>query len=128
MNPTDPLTQSQLEILQAVWELGAAGGTASEIWQATEATRQLARTTVLTQVQRLHKKGWLRRSTRKGTVVFRARCDRATAEQQLARRFVTDYFDGSTTGLVRSLLGEGKVDRDEIARLRELLDDAEQQR
>src|SRR5262249_55725307 len=59
MADLEPLTPTQLEILQAVWELGDHGGTAPEIWQQAARLRELARTTVLTQLQRLHRKGWL---------------------------------------------------------------------
>ena len=128
MAKLDPLTPVQLEILQAVWDLGTAGGTAPEIWQAVARSRPLARTTVLTQVQRLHRKGWLRRRERDGAVVFTAVCDRGEAGQRLAHRFVADFFAGSASGLVKSLLGSGKLDRAELRRLKELLDDAEARR
>jgi predicted transcriptional regulator len=124
----EPLTPTQLEILQAVWELGPDGGTAPAIWQQAQKVRELARTTVLTQVQRLHKKGWLKRRERGGAVVFRAVCDRATAEGRLARRFLADFFAGSAAGFVKSLLGDGRIDKKELERLRAAIDDAEQQR
>lgn len=124
----EPLTAVQLEILQAVWELGDHGGPAPAIWQQVAKGRDLARTTVLTQVQRLHKKGWLKRRESSGAVIFTAVCDRATAEQKLARRFVADFFAGSAAGLVKSLLGSGKVDKQELQRLKQVLDDAEDRR
>ena len=128
MPALDPLTPTQLEIIQAVWNLGPGGGTAPEIWQAASRTRALARTTVLTQLQRLHKKGWLRRRERGSAIVFQAVCDRVVAEQKLAQRFVADFFAGSAAGLVKSLLGEGPVDRAELARLQAVLDEAEARR
>ena len=124
----DPLTATQLEILQAVWELGPGGGTAKDIWQAASKVRELARTTVLTQAQRLRRKGWLRRLERGSTIVLQAVCSRADAEQKLAQRFVADFFAGSAAGLVKSLLGRGQVDRAELARLQAVLDAAEARR
>ena len=47
------LTAAQLEILEAVWEAGAAGATVATIHAALRRRRPVARTTVLTLVRRL---------------------------------------------------------------------------
>ncbi|MBK8095754.1 MAG: BlaI/MecI/CopY family transcriptional regulator [Planctomycetes bacterium] len=123
--PDEPLTATQLEVLQAVQQLGPAGGTAAEVWQAIIRHKDLARTTVLTWLQRLEKKGWLRRRDDRDGVRYFAVCSRAEAEQRLARRFVADYFAGSTPAMVKSLLGDGRIDRDDLRRLKEILAAAE---
>lgn len=51
------LSDAQWQLMQAVWQLGEA--TVSEIWK--HVADDLARNTVLTQLDRLTKKGWLRR-------------------------------------------------------------------
>lgn len=126
--PDEPLTATQLEILQAVQQLGPDGGTAAEVWQAIARRKDLARTTVLTWLQRLERKGWLRRHDQRDGVRYIAVYDRTETEQRLARRFVADYFAGSTPAMVKSLLGDGRIGRDELRRLKEIIAAAEKQR
>lgn len=124
--PDDNLTPTQLEILQAVWDLGPVPATVAAIWEQVQ--RDLARTTVLTQIQRLQKKGWLVRGDADGTAAYRAAIPREQAERRLARRFVSDFFAGSTAGLVKSLLGSGRIPRAELQALKELVARAEQEK
>lgn len=124
--PDAPLTPTQLAILQAVWSADAAdGATFAELWAALGARRDVARTTILTQVQRLERRGWLRRSDRDGVAAYRAAITREQAERRLARRFVTDFFAGSAAGLVKSLLGDGRLRADELQAMKALIARAE---
>src|SRR6202011_2937716 len=86
------LTAAQYEIMAAVWAAGAAGVTVAEIWQTIAEARGIARTTVLNQVDRLEKRGWLRRLPGDGPTRFRARLSKEDASQQLVAGFVSDYF------------------------------------
>lgn len=126
--PDDNLTPTQLSILQAVWAAGPDGATVAAIWDHLAQQREVARTTVLTQVQRLQKRGWLRRDDQDGVAVYRAALDRDRAEQLLARRFVADFFAGSPAGLVKSLLGGSRLGKDELRELRSLIERAEKGR
>lgn len=126
--PDENLTPTQLCILQAVWTAGAEGATVAAIWDHLAQQREVARTTVLTQVQRLEKRGWLVRDDRDSIAVYRAAIDQKHAEQLLARRFVTDFFAGSPTGLVKSLLGGSRIKKDELRELRKLIERAEHRR
>jgi predicted transcriptional regulator len=127
-DPDEKLTATQLSILQAVWAQGDAGATVAAIWDALGRDREVARTTVLTQVQRLEKRGWLRRSGDPGIATYTATVAREQVERRLARRFVADFFAGSAAGLVKSLLGSGRVDRDELRALKEIVARAERSR
>ncbi len=126
--PDENLTPTQLGILQAVWTAGSTGATVAAIWDHLAQQRDVARTTVLTQVQRLEKRGWLVRDDRDGVATYRAALDQDRAEQLLARRFVTDFFAGSPSGLVKSLLGGSRIRKDELRELRELIERAEKGR
>jgi predicted transcriptional regulator len=123
--PDGSLTPAQYEILDAVWNTGRAGATVAEIWQAVTRQRPVARTTVLNLVDRLEKRGWLqRRDEPPGANRFVAAVSRRRAHSALASDFVHDFFDGSASNLVMSLLGSNRLDLREIERLRRLLDDA----
>jgi predicted transcriptional regulator len=123
--PDGSLTPAQYEILDAVWTAGRSGASVAEIWQAVTRQRPVARTTVLNLVDRLEKRGWLqRRDEPAGANRFIAAVSRRRAHSALAADFVHDFFDGSASNLVMSLLGSNRLDRREIERLRRLLDDA----
>jgi predicted transcriptional regulator len=125
-DPKGSLTAAQYEIMAAVWKAGDDGVTVAEIWQAIGESRSIGRTTVLNQVDRLEKRGWLRRLPGDGPTRFRATLLKEDAAQQLVAGFVSDYFDGSSADMVSALLGSdaGALSRHEIDRLRKLLERA----
>ena len=128
--PKGSLTAAQYEIMAAAWEAGSAGVTVADIWQAISRTRALGRTTVLNQVDRLEKRGWLRRVPGDGTTRFQATISRDEASRQLVAGFVSDYFQGSGVELVSALLGTEALtlSRSDVERLRKLLDQARRRR
>src|SRR5688572_25335472 len=103
--PKGNLTAAQYEIMAAVWQAGDQGVSVADIWQVIGQARSIGRTTVLNQVDRLEKRGWLRRLTGDGPTRFRATLSQEDASQQLVAGFVADYFQGSTVELVSALLG-----------------------
>ena len=119
--PQGNLTPTQYEIMQVVWDRGEEGATVSEIWQSIAAERPVTRTTVLNLVDRLEKRGWLIRQTGSGANRYVAAKSREDTARVLARDFVDDFFGGSASQLVMSLLGERRLDADEVEHLRRLL-------
>src|SRR6267142_1764347 len=129
-DPKGSLTAAQYEIMAAVWKAGDAGVTVAEIWQAIAEARTIGRTTVLNQVDRLEKRGWLRRLPGDGSTRFRAALSKDDASRQLVAGFVSDYFDGSSADLVSALLGSEAraLTKKEVDRLRKLLEQARRNR
>ena len=76
---------------------------------------------MLTVVHRLEKREWLRRTGSERSFRYVAARKRSEATGRLAAKFVDDFFDGSASRFVMSLLGSKKIKPDEIHRLRELL-------
>jgi predicted transcriptional regulator len=128
--PRGSLTAAQHEIMAAVWKAGDVGVTVAEIWQAISESRAIGRTTVLNQVDRLEKRGWLRRLPGDGPTRFRAMLSREDASHQLVAGFVSDFFDGSTADLMSALLGSDACDltRKDVDRLRKLIEQARRRR
>lgn len=122
VDPEGTLTAAQHEILEVVWDSPRSGATITEIWHAVHRHRPITRTTVLNQVNRLERRGWLVRRKTKGGLRYLATMTRKQASQGLAREFVDSFFGGSATGLLVSLLGSKKLSADDAQRLRELLD------
>lgn len=121
--PDGNLTPAQHEILDIVWDAGDGGATVAEVWQAVSTKRSVGRTTVLNLVDRLEKRGWLRRrDDAAGANRYLATLSRERAAAGIAKDFVNDFFDGSASNLVMTLLGSNKLSKSELQRLRTLLD------
>ena len=119
--PVGVLTAAQHEILDVVWNAPANGVTVTEIWQAIGDQRTVTRTTVLNQVDRLEKRGWLRRKKHEDGFRYVATQSREQASRGLAEEFVNAFFGGSASELVMSLLGSKKLTSTEIERLRDVI-------
>src|SRR5262245_58801741 len=117
VNPEGTLTAAQHEILEVIWCGPMDGATVNEIWQAISKQREVTRTTVLNQVDRLEKRGWLRRKKHDDGFRYVATRSRDEAARGLTEEFVEAFFGGSTSELVMSLLGSKKLKPAEIARL-----------
>lgn len=122
--PEGGLAPAQYEIMQVVWAHGETGATVVEIWQAIGQRRAVTRTTILNQVDRLEKRGWLSRHQQEGVYRYVATMQQTAASQRMAGEFVDDFFGGSASSLVASLLGGKRLNKTELQEVRRLLDDA----
>lgn len=120
-SPTE-LTGAQHDIVLMLWN-SPTPKTVTEIWQSL--ARPVARTTVLTWVQRLEKRGWLRRAESEDGFAYSATRAPEDAATNVAERIVDTLFAGSPSGLVLALAGRGRIDAQEVARLKSLLDELE---
>ena len=109
--------------MRVLWHEARPLSTA-EIWQRLSKDRSVARTTVITMVQRLEKRGWIRSEGEGRSALYAAACEQPEASHRLASSFVSQFFDGSPSRMLASLLGAERLSADELARLRALLDQA----
>ena len=126
--PDGKLTAVQYQIMQVVWDRDVEGVTAAEIWEFVAQERGVGRTTVLKQIQRLESRKWLRRKPEGGVARYVATVGQDLTAQTLADEFVDDFFDGSLSDLVMSLLGTRKIKAEEVNRLRKILDQHREKR
>lgn len=120
--PEGKLTPVQFEIMQLVWD-SARGLTIGEIWEAIRQGRAVSRTTVLNLVDRLEKRGWLKRGKDRGVFRYTSAVKRQAVEERLAADFVDEFFDGSAANLVMSLLGGQRLSKSDVQRLKRLMDE-----
>jgi predicted transcriptional regulator len=125
--PEGSLTAAQHEIMDVVWESEGRGATVTEIWEAIAARRGIGRTTILNLVDRLERRGWLVRRDRKKPCHYLAALSRRQTADLLAGGFVDDFFAGSASNLVMSLLGSKRLKPNEIEQLRRMLESTSQQ-
>jgi predicted transcriptional regulator len=116
------LSEAQLEIMHVVWDGGEV--TVTDVWNVLAKRRPVARNTVLTLIDRLEKKGWLRRRADGQTHYYTAAAPRAATLGQVVHRLVDAAFAGSADALVLALLEGRGVSDEEARRIRQLIDKA----
>jgi len=120
--PEGRLTPAQHEIMDVVWQAGDQGAAVTEIWAKVAESRDVTRTTVLNLVDRLEKRGWLKRRKRQGIYRYLPSVPKEAAARELAEEFVDDFFGGSAGELVMSLLGSKRLKTEDVVELRQRLD------
>ncbi len=117
------LTGLQLSIMQVLWERGEA--TTQDVWEAVNADRSLALTTVATLLSRLEKKGVLAHRRDGRQYVYRATVSRADVRRSKVRELTESLFGGDAAALMTHLVRADEVDADELSRIRALIEQAE---
>ena len=122
MNDRQPvkLGKVQLDIMNLLWDLGEA--TAKELTDALSTQKPVAHSTVQTMLRTLEAKGAVRHEQRERTFVFIAVWERNELETTSAHDLLTRVFRGSAYGLVSRLLKDENVSKEELERLRQLID------
>lgn len=115
------LGQLELEVLKIVWD--KQGCTVLEAAEVLAKQKGYARTTILTVIQRLHKKGFLNRKKEGGVFHYYPTEKKTTVLGNLAKQFVENIFEGSSASLVQHL-ASGDVPSEELMRIRQIIDQA----
>lgn len=111
------VSDAELEIMEVLWEEGKALN-AAEIRSLLEKNKKWERTTVLTLIQRLVKKGMIRQEKRE--VYYYTPCvERKTYVKEEARNFVNKFFKGSTGHMAAALMSDDSLTREDIEELRD---------
>jgi BlaI family transcriptional regulator, penicillinase repressor len=114
------LSELQLAVVRALWELGEGG--VSEVLAAVARNgRELAPTTVATVLRRLEKDGWVEHRERGRQFVYRARVSREQATGGVIDRITRAFFGGSIPALVSQLLESEQVTSEDLALMRALI-------
>ncbi len=112
-------TQLELEILKILWRDGP--GNVRAVRDALAPWRDLAYTSVMTTMNIMTKKGFLRRSKDGPTWTYHPRVTQKTTSRRMLGDLVDRLFDGSTTLAMTNLLEASDIDPEELQTLRALL-------
>lgn len=93
----------ELKCLQAIWRLGEAN--VKDVRDILTSDRKLAYTTVMTTLDRLEKKGTLKRKKSGKAFVYSAAMTEADLRKLAVQHLVEEYFDGSKDLLFAYLQG-----------------------
>jgi len=118
-------TESELEILNILWEKGAS--TVREIHEVLEQNKDAGYTTTLKLMQIMHEKGLLTRDASSKTHIYVAAVTREQAQGQMVQRMIDTMFKGSAMQLVMQALGNHKTDKDELQQIKDYLKEIEKQ-
>jgi predicted transcriptional regulator len=124
--PAQTPTDAELEILHVLWQRGAS--TVREVHDVVGAAKTVGYTTVLKQMQVMHRKGLLRRSDRFRSHVYEPAQSQERTQRQLAAAVMQQAFGGSARQLLQSALAGRSVDAQELRDIRALLDTYERKR
>jgi predicted transcriptional regulator len=113
MGEAETLTRLELQIMQAIWKLGASS--VNDVQKALP--QKLAYTTVQTMLNILERKGKLKRKLRGRAFVYSATFTEARATRHAVRDLVDRMFGGSTDELVMSLIKSRQIDTKRLAEL-----------
>jgi len=116
-------THAELDILRALWQLGPS--TVREVQETLNARRATGYTTVLKLLQIMAEKGLVMRDERQRRHVYEARLPQEATQRQLVTDLLERAFEGSAGGLVMQALATRRASPEEIARIRQLLDELE---
>jgi len=116
--PQPTLTTQELAIMKVVWRLGTA--TVRDVYEALLERRRIAYTTVMTMMNILEAKGYLKKEKHDRAYRYRpARPERAVVGS-MVREFVNRVFDGASRPLLLHLVEDAKLtakEREELLRL-----------
>jgi BlaI family penicillinase repressor len=117
-DPQKP-TETELEILQVLWQRGPSS--VRDVHDALGANREVGYTTTLKLMQIMAEKGLVRRNTDARSHIYEAALPEETVQQQLLDKFVHTAFRGSAMNLVMQALGQHQADAEELARIKDLI-------
>ncbi|HEX2209836.1 MAG TPA: BlaI/MecI/CopY family transcriptional regulator [Longimicrobium sp.] len=120
------LTELQLAMMKVLWGRGEVS--VMDLHDALRAERKIAQSTVATLLTRMEKKGLVTHRQDGRQYLYRA----LVTEGQVRRSVVAEVsglfgrlFEGDVTEMVNHLLRESEVEADDLARLRQMLQQRE---
>ncbi|MBI1342811.1 MAG: BlaI/MecI/CopY family transcriptional regulator [Terrimonas sp.] len=118
-------TESELEILQVLWNKGLA--TVREVHEELSKTKDAGYTTTLKLMQIMNEKGLVKRDNSMRSHVYQAAVNKEKTQKHLLNKMIDSLFGGSPTQLVIQALGNSKTSTEELAKIQQLLDNLKKQ-
>jgi predicted transcriptional regulator len=124
MNKLPKPTESELEILQILWQNGPS--TVREVHDVISEKRKTGYTTILKLMQIMHEKGLVERDESSRAHIYAPQIQEADTEQSLVSDLMDRVFGGSAEKLVMRALESKSAGKEEISQIRSLLDQLEE--
>ena len=117
MERKSSVSDAELEILEVLWEAEKPLN-AAEIRSLLERNKNWERTTVLTLIQRLVKKGMLKQEKRE-VYYYQPVVERKAYVKKETRSFVDRFFKGNAGTMAAALMSDDSLTEEDIASLRD---------
>lgn len=118
-------TESELEILQVLWERDKAS--VREVHEELLKTKEAGYTTTLKLMQIMFEKGLVSRDDSFKTHIYQASVSKEKTQQHLLGKMINTLFGGSSTKLVLQALGNHKATPAELEEIQRLLNNLKKQ-
>ena len=116
-------TEAELEVLAVLWDRGPS--TVREVNEVLDARKPTGYTTTLKHMQLMTEKGLLVRDESMRPQVYRPALSKEKTQKRLVKELLKRAFDGSAAQLVLRALATEEARSEELAEIRELLDEME---
>ncbi len=110
------LTAQELEIMKVVWRSGAS--TVRDVYETLLEHRKIAYTTVMTMMNILEQKGYLKKSPKDRAYVYQATRPQKQVIRGMVREFVDRVFNGSAEPLLLHLVEDRRVSEQDLEEIR----------
>ena len=118
-------TESELEILQILWQKGTAS--VREVHEELAKTKEAGYTTTLKLMQIMHEKGLVKRDDSIKTHIYQPAVSREKTQKHLLSKMITTVFGGDTTQLVIQALGNHKASAEELEQIQKMIENLKNQ-
>jgi predicted transcriptional regulator len=116
-------TDAELEILKVLWSHGPS--TVREVHERLSETHTRGYTTILKLLQIMSDKKLVKRDERQRAHVYHATVGSADTRGNMLRHLLDKAFDNSTSTLVMQALSARPASREELEKIRRMLDEME---
>lgn len=125
MNPRElpRPTDAELAILRVLWNLGPS--TVREVHDELTKSQTTGYTTVLKLMQIMTEKGLVTRDESQRAHVYRPHDSEQKTQRQLVGHLLDRAFEGNASKLVMQALSTQRASKDDLAAIRQLLDEIE---
>ncbi len=117
--PLSPLGETEMEILNHVWELGEAS--VSDVRERILEYRDIAYTTVMTVMKNLADKKYLKYRQEGLSYIYSAAVSPENVRYSLVDRLVDKVFKGSPTDLVQTLVQSENLTEEERREIKKII-------
>jgi predicted transcriptional regulator len=117
------LTEQELEIMKIVWRLGRA--TVRDVYEALRERRKIAYTTVMTMMNILEEKNYLRKRADERAYVYQATRPRGEVIKAMVREFVDRVFNGAAEPLLVHLIKDRRLSPKDLERIARTIRESE---
>ena len=117
------LGAQELSIMKVVWRRKDVS--VREVYETLRERRTVAYTTVMTMMNTLETKGYLKRAMDGRAYRYRPAIPERRVVTAMVREFVERVFDGSAAPLLAHLVAQSDLSEDEREELRRLIDEAQ---